>query len=69
MQLSTIIKKKLKRLSLRLRRGKLLMVLYTLLVLFVGVLIGGHYDGCDETGTYYYHVFGITFYGGMINND
>ena len=48
---------------------KLLTVLYTLLVLIVGILIGGHYEGQDKDGTYYYHIMDITFYGGVISND
>lgn len=66
MPLSTVIKRKLK--SWSLKRSKLLLTLYTLLVLFIGILIGGHYEGRDKEGTYYYHVFGLTFYGGF-NHD
>lgn len=48
---------------------KLLRVLYTLIVLLIGIVIGGHYEGQSEDGTYYYHVMDVTFYGGVINND
>lgn len=55
--------------SWSLKHIKILTAFYTLIVLLAGVLIGGHYEGRDEDGTYYYHVMGVTIYGGIINND
>lgn len=45
------------------------MVLYTLLVLLIGIVIGGHYEGQHKDGTYYYHIMDLTFYGGVYSND
>lgn len=69
MKILDIGKKKLKRLSLKVRRSKLAMVLYTLLVLLIGIVIGGHYEGQHKDGTYYYHIMDLTFYGGVYSND
>lgn len=41
-------------------------ILYTILILCIGVAIGCMYDGQGEDGTHYFHIFGHTIYIGFI---